>query len=48
VAAVGPVAVGALRDATGGYAVPFVALTTLSIGMLVASFWFRPRLALQS
>ena len=42
VAAVGPVAVGALRDATGGYAVPFVALATLSVGMLVASFQFRP------
>ena len=42
VAAVGPVAVGALRDATGGYAVPFVALAALSVGMLVASFQFRP------
>src|SRR3712207_7168630 len=42
VAAVGPVAVGALRDATGGYAVPFVALAALSVGMLVASFRFRP------
>jgi CP family cyanate transporter-like MFS transporter len=45
VAAVGPVAVGALRDATGGYAVPFVALAALSVGMLVASFRFRPRSA---
>jgi CP family cyanate transporter-like MFS transporter len=45
VAAVGPVAVGALRDATGGYAVPFVALATLSVGMLFASFRFRPRYA---
>jgi CP family cyanate transporter-like MFS transporter len=43
VAAVGPVAVGALRDATGGYAVPFVALAALSVGMLAASFRFRPR-----
>jgi CP family cyanate transporter-like MFS transporter len=43
VAAVGPVAVGALRDATGGYAVPFVALAALSVGMLAASFQFRPR-----
>jgi MFS transporter, CP family, cyanate transporter len=42
VAATGPVAVGALRDATGGYAVPFVALAALSAGMLVASFQFRP------
>src|SRR5215208_3555282 len=45
VAAVGPVAVGALRDATGGYAVPFVALATLSVGMLFASFRFRPHYA---
>jgi CP family cyanate transporter-like MFS transporter len=44
-AAVGPVAVGALRDATGGYAVPFVALAALSVGMLVASSRFRPRSA---
>jgi CP family cyanate transporter-like MFS transporter len=42
VAAVGPVAVGALRDATGGYAVPFVALATLSLGMLAVSPRFRP------
>jgi CP family cyanate transporter-like MFS transporter len=42
VAAVGPVAVGALRDATGGYTVPFVALAALSASMLVASFQFRP------
>src|SRR5215217_4774548 len=45
VAAVGPVAVGALRDATGGYAVPFVALAMLSVGMFFASFRFRPRYA---
>jgi CP family cyanate transporter-like MFS transporter len=45
VAAVGPVAVGALRDATGGYAVPFVALAALSVAMLVSSFQFRPRSA---
>jgi MFS transporter, CP family, cyanate transporter len=43
VAAVGPVAVGALRDATGGYAVPFVALAALSVGMLAASLRFRPQ-----
>jgi CP family cyanate transporter-like MFS transporter len=48
VAAVGPVAVGALRDATGGYAVPFVALAALSVGMLVASSQFRPRSAPRS
>src|SRR5918995_4513427 len=42
VAAVGPVAVGALRDATGGYAVPFVALAALSASMLIASLRFRP------
>jgi MFS transporter, CP family, cyanate transporter len=45
VAAVGPVAVGALRDVTGGYAIPFVALAALSVAMLVASFQFRPRSA---
>ena len=43
VAAVGPVAVGALRDATGGYAVPFVTLAALSVGMLAASLRFRPQ-----
>jgi MFS transporter, CP family, cyanate transporter len=43
VAAVGPLAVGALRYATGGYVVPFVALAALSVAMLVASFRFRPR-----
>ena len=42
VAALGPVAVGALRDVTGGYAVPFVALAALSVGLLFASFQFRP------
>ena len=42
VAAVGPVAVGALRDATGGYAVPFAVLATLSLGMLAVSPRFRP------
>ena len=47
VAALGPVAVGALRDATGGYAVPFVALAALSVAMLVASSRFRPRSALR-
>jgi len=41
-------AVGALRDATGGYAVPFVALAALSVGMLVASSRFRPRSAPRS
>ena len=30
------------RDATGGYAVPFVALATLSLGMLAVSPLFRP------
>jgi hypothetical protein len=48
VAAVGPVAVGAQRDATGGYAVPFVALAALGVAMLVASFQFRPRSASSS
>lgn len=45
VAAVGPVVVDALRDATGGYAVPFVALAALRVAMLVTSFQFRPRSA---
>jgi MFS transporter, CP family, cyanate transporter len=45
VAGLGPVVVGALRDATGGYAVPFVALAMLSVGMFFASFRFRPRSA---
>jgi len=48
VAGLGPVAVGALRDATGGYAVPFVALAMLSAGMFFASFRFRPRSAPRS
>jgi MFS transporter, CP family, cyanate transporter len=47
-AAIGPVAVGALRDATGGYAVPFVTLATLGVGMLVASSRFRPSSAPRS
>jgi CP family cyanate transporter-like MFS transporter len=46
--ALGPVAVGGLRDATGSYSAPFVALAVLSAGMLIASFWFRPRLVSQS
>ncbi len=41
--ALGPVAVGGLRDLTGGYSIPFVALTILSMGMLAVSFRFRPR-----
>ena len=43
VAAVRPLAVGARRDATGGYAFPFVALATLRLGMLAVSPRFRPR-----
>jgi CP family cyanate transporter-like MFS transporter len=35
VAALGPVAAGALRDATGGYAVPFLALAGLAVVTLV-------------
>jgi cyanate permease len=46
--ALGPVAVGGLRDATGSYSAPFLALAALSMGMLVASFWFGPRLNPQS
>lgn len=42
-AAVGPFAVGGLRDATGDYSVPFIALAALSVGMLAVSLRFRPR-----
>jgi CP family cyanate transporter-like MFS transporter len=42
-AALGPFAIGGLRDVTGSYLVPFVALAALSAGMLAASFRFRPR-----
>jgi MFS transporter, CP family, cyanate transporter len=41
--AIGPFAVGRLRDATGDYLVPFVALAMLGVVMLFTSFWFRPR-----
>jgi CP family cyanate transporter-like MFS transporter len=41
--ALGPFATGGLRDLTGGYLVPFVALVVLGAGMLVVSFRFRPR-----
>ncbi len=41
--ALGPFVVGGLRDATGGYLVPFVALAALGMGMLAVSFRFRPR-----
>jgi CP family cyanate transporter-like MFS transporter len=43
VAAVGPVEVGALRDATGGYAIPFGALASIGVVMLVVSSRFRPQ-----
>ena len=42
-AAFGPFATGGLRDATGNYSIPFIALAILSIGMLAVSFCFRPR-----
>jgi CP family cyanate transporter-like MFS transporter len=42
-AALGPFAIGGLRDVTGSYLVPFVALVVLSVVMLAASLWFRPR-----
>jgi CP family cyanate transporter-like MFS transporter len=41
--ALGPFATGGLRDLTGGYPVPFVALAALGMGMLAVSFRFRPR-----
>jgi cyanate permease len=34
---------GGLRDATGSYSVPLVALAVLGMGMLAVSFRFRPR-----
>ncbi len=42
-AAGAPAAIGALRDATGGFEAPFLALAALGSAMLVASAWFRPR-----
>jgi CP family cyanate transporter-like MFS transporter len=41
--ALGPLAMGGLRDATGSYSVPLVALAVLGMGMLAVSFRFRPR-----
>ena len=41
--ALGPLVVGGLRDATGDYLIPFVALAALSVVMLAVSFRFRPR-----
>jgi CP family cyanate transporter-like MFS transporter len=40
--ALGPLAMGGLRDATGSYSVPLVALAVLGVGMLAVSFRFRP------
>ena len=45
--ALGPPATGGLRDLTGGYLVPFVALAALGVAMLAVSFRFRPRSAEQ-
>jgi MFS transporter, CP family, cyanate transporter len=44
-AALGPFAMGGLRDVTGSYLVPFTSLAALSVVMLATSFWFRPRSA---
>jgi CP family cyanate transporter-like MFS transporter len=41
--ALGPFVVGGLRDVTGSYLVPFIALAALGAGMLAVSFRFRPR-----
>ncbi len=41
--ALGPFAIGGIRDVTSSYLVPFVALAGLGIAMLATSFWFRPR-----
>lgn len=42
-AALAPVGVGALRDASGGFAVPFAGLAALCAARLVASAWLGPR-----
>jgi len=42
-AALAPIAVGALRDGSGTYEVPFLALTALSFGLAAAALAFRPR-----
>jgi CP family cyanate transporter-like MFS transporter len=42
-AALGPFAVGALRDATGGYEVPFITLAALGISMLALALFLRPQ-----
>jgi len=41
-AALGPFAVGGLRDVTGHFSLPFVVLSALGMVMLAASFRFRP------
>jgi MFS transporter, CP family, cyanate transporter len=41
--ALGPFGVGALRDATGGYEVPFISLAALAIFMLVLALLQRPQ-----
>lgn len=41
-AALGPIIVGALRDMTGNYQTPFVALTALTLIMLVSTVLFKP------
>ncbi len=41
--ALGPLTIGGLRDVTGSYLAPFVALAMLGVVMLAASFRFRPR-----
>lgn len=41
-AALGPIIVGALRDMTGNYQTPFVALTALTLIMLVSTPLFKP------
>jgi CP family cyanate transporter-like MFS transporter len=40
--ALGPLVIGGLRDATGDYLVPFIALGMLGTVMLAVSFWLRP------
>lgn len=40
--ALGPIAIGGLRDASGSYSVAFIALAALGIGMLAVSLRFRP------